>query len=82
MKIIMLESYGDLLEFAEELGWNQTEAEESLVLGDNEEWTCSASDGLEQDALDFIEEKGFEAKDVEDFHTVAGFDVNYAFVSV
>jgi len=48
--IFIYESFGETLEFAEALGWQDNE----------EEWNCEVADGLEYDALDFIEKKGFK----------------------
>ena len=48
--IFIYHCFGETLEFAESLGWQDNE----------EEWNCEVADALEYDALDFIEKKGFK----------------------
>jgi hypothetical protein len=52
--IFINECFGETLEFAESLGW-----QENQELSE-QEWNCEVADGLEYDALDFIEKKGFK----------------------
>ena len=42
-------SYGELLEFAESLGWEDNE----------DDWDESIAEGLEQEAWEFVESKGY-----------------------
>ena len=48
--IFIYHCFGETLEFAESLGWQDNA----------KEWNCEVADGLEYDALDFIEKKGFK----------------------
>lgn len=53
-KKIKLEGFGETIEFAESLGWIDTH-------GDAESgWSPAEADYCEQEAIDFIETKGYE----------------------
>ena len=51
--------FGDICEFAETLGWKDPDLDASA------EWTPSMADATEQDALDFIENKGYVINEKE-----------------
>jgi len=48
--LFIYKSFGETLDFAESLGWQDNE----------EEWNCEIAEALEYDALDFIKKKGFK----------------------
>jgi len=54
-KIITLDGFGDVLDFAESLGWIDTHGDAT-----EDTWSPSEADACEGDALDFIESKGYE----------------------
>ena len=52
-QIFTYECFGETLEFAESLGW-----EENIEISE-QEWNSSTADGLENDAIEFIMGKGW-----------------------
>ena len=51
-KIFKYESFGETLEFAESLGWEDTE----------EEWSPAIAGELEESAIDFIKAQGYKIR--------------------
>jgi len=54
-KTVKLEGFGEILEFADSLGWVDTHGDATKG-----NWSPEDVDACEGDALDFIEAKGFE----------------------
>ena len=55
MKTCVLESFGEIVEFAESLGWVDT----------YDDWSTSIADEIEDEAVSFIESKGYTIKEGE-----------------
>ena len=53
-KIIKLKSFSEILEFAESIGWVDTFGDMS-----HGNWDASIADECENEAIDFIESKGY-----------------------
>ncbi len=52
---IKLDGFGEIIEFAESLGWIDTHGDDAQGT-----WSPSQADSCEEDATDFIESKGYE----------------------
>ena len=52
---IKLDGFGEIIEFAESLGWIDTHGDATKG-----NWSPSQADSCEEDATDFIESKGYE----------------------
>ena len=52
MKTYVLESFGEIVDFAESLGWVDT----------YDDWSPSIADAIEDEAVIFIESKGYTIK--------------------
>jgi|TARA_R110000744_G_scaffold190186_1_gene309238 hypothetical protein len=55
MKTYVLESFGEIVEFAESLGWVDT----------YDDWSPSIANAIEEEAVSFIESKGYTIKEGE-----------------
>jgi len=62
---ILVESYGELLETADALGWDSSAADDELR-GPDDEWSDSAADALEGAAEDYIKSRGLTVVYEED----------------
>jgi hypothetical protein len=60
-KVFVYECFGETILFAESLGFveDEPEPERPPRVFPYDGWSASMADGLEEDALDFIESKGF-----------------------
>ena len=56
MKKIKLDGFGETVEFAESLGWIDTHGDATL----EGNWSAVDADACEEEAIDFIESKGYE----------------------
>ena len=58
--IFIYKSFGETLDFAESLGWQDKELVDFVrEMVSYKEWNCKIAEALEYDALDFIKKKGF-----------------------
>jgi hypothetical protein len=55
-KKIKLDGFGETVEFAEYLGWIDTHGDATL----EGNWSAADVDACEEEAIDFIESKGYE----------------------
>lgn len=65
---ILIESYGELLETADALGWDSSAADDELreYEKDPEGWSDSAADALEEAAKEYIQSRGLKVVYEED----------------
>ena len=54
-KVFNYESYGKTIEFAEKLGWIDTHGDAITTT-----WTSNDADALEEEAIDYINSKGYK----------------------
>lgn len=59
------ESFADTIEFASSLGFDDDAVEEELT-GEDGEYTPEVADALEEAAVEFIRNKGYEVRGYDD----------------